>query len=255
MLLEFAARAEPDRADLAMAHIRAAEASGRRPAAMRTAWRTFGGCLLRGTPEGLAPLRPALFPRAYAGEVTAALGGSGIDPDLIYSLIRQESFFDPKVVSGVGAVGLMQLMPETATTIGRKIGIRASRADLFNPAVNIRLGVAYFRERLERAGSLPAALAGYNAGESRVAMWTQALAPLGDELFIELIPYTETRDYVRRITANAMMYDKLYPRTPPPPARPGHAVRPQRKGHAAHQGQPARAAHAGHAAHKGGHKR
>jgi|GEM_PF-1101676 len=252
MLLEFAARSEPDRADLAMAHIRAAEESGRRPSAMRTAWRTFGGCLLRGTPEGLAPLRSALFPRAYAGEVAAALAGSGIDPDLIYSLIRQESFFDPKVVSGAGAVGLMQLMPDTAAAVGRKIGIKASRADLFNPGVNVRLGVAYFRERLERAGSLPAALAGYNAGENRVAMWSQALAPLGEELFIELIPYTETRDYVRRITANAMMYDKLYPRTPPAPAARKSAAHAPRKAHAVRAG---RAGHPVHTAHKAGQKR
>lgn len=210
ILLEYAAKAQPERLELAMAHIEAAVESGRRGAVMRTAWRTFGGCLTRGRPEDLAPLRPALFPRAYAREVVAALAGSGIDPDTVYSLIRQESFFDPAVVSGAGAVGLMQLMPDTARAVGRRIGIRAERADLFDPAVNIRLGVAFFRERVERAGSLPAALAGYNAGENRAALWVRHLSGLGDELFIELIPYTETRDYVRRILANAMMYDKLY---------------------------------------------
>ncbi|MHC1790721.1 lytic transglycosylase domain-containing protein [Solidesulfovibrio sp.] len=210
MVLEFAARAAPGRADLAMAHIRAALESGRRTAAMRTAWRTFGSCLARGTPAELAPLREALYPRAYAGEVTAALAGSGIDPDIVYSLIRQESFFDPKAVSGAGAVGLMQLMPETAKAVGKKIGIRPGRDDLFNPVVNIRLGVAFFRERLAREGSLAAALASYNAGENRVAVWNAGFGSLGEELFIELIPYTETRDYVRRITANAMLYARLY---------------------------------------------
>ncbi|WP_232285971.1 lytic transglycosylase domain-containing protein [Solidesulfovibrio carbinoliphilus] len=212
MELEFAARAEPARADLAMAHIEAAAAMGRRGAVSQTAWRTFGGCLLRGTAEDLAPLRQALYPRAYAPQVEAALAGSDIRPDTVYSLIRQESFFDPLVVSGAGAVGLMQLMPETARTVGKKIGIRAERQDLFNPMVNIRLGVAFFRERLGRAGSLAAALAGYNAGENRAAIWVRHLAPLGEELFTELIPYTETRDYVRRITANAMMYGRLYGR-------------------------------------------
>jgi soluble lytic murein transglycosylase len=211
MALEFAAKAAPDRADLAMAHIRAAMEGGRRTAAMRTAWRTFGGCLLRGTPAELSPLREALYPRAYAGEVVAALAGSGIDPDVIYSLIRQESFFDPKAVSGAGAVGLMQLMPDTAKAVGKKIGIRPERADLFNPVVNIRLGVAFFRERLAREGSLVAALASYNAGENRVAVWNAGFGSLGEELFVELIPYTETRDYVRRITTNAMLYERLYP--------------------------------------------
>ncbi|MFP5259724.1 MAG: transglycosylase SLT domain-containing protein, partial [Acidobacteriota bacterium] len=211
MELEFAAKAAPGRADLALAHIRAAMEGGRRTAAMRTAWRTFGACLLRGTPAELGPLRDALYPRAYGGEVTTALAGSGIDPDIIYSLIRQESFFDPKAVSGVGAVGLMQLMPETAKAIGKKIGIRPQRSDLFSPVVNIRLGVAFFRERLAQEGSLAAALASYNAGQNRVAVWNAGFGSLGEELFIELIPYTETRDYVRRITTNAMVYARLYP--------------------------------------------
>jgi len=210
MLLEYESKTHPERADLAMAHIRAAVEAGRRTAALRTAWRTFGGCLLRGSAESLAPLRPALFPRAYEAQVRTALVGSGIKPDTIYSLIRQESFFEPSVVSGAGAVGLMQLMPETAKTVGRKLGIKVVREDLFNPAINIRLGVTFFRERVAREGSLAAALASYNAGENRVALWNTALAPLGEELFIELIPYTETRDYVRRITTNAMLYGRLY---------------------------------------------
>ena len=83
VLLEWAAAAEPDRADLAMAHIEAAVAAGRRGALMKTAWRTFGGCILRGRPEDLAPLRQALFPRAYAPQVRAALAGSGIHPETV----------------------------------------------------------------------------------------------------------------------------------------------------------------------------
>jgi soluble lytic murein transglycosylase len=210
--LDHAARAMPERADLAMAHIEAAEAMGRRGAVMRTAWRTFGGCLMRGTAADLLPLRAALYPRAHAGLVVNALSGSGIDPDIVYSLIRQESFFDPRAVSGAGAVGLMQLMPETAKAVGKKLGIKAERKELFDPAVNIRLGTAFFRERVAGAGSLAAALAGYNAGQTRAASWMRGFGGLGEELFTELIPYTETRDYVRRIDANAMMYAKLYGR-------------------------------------------
>jgi len=210
--LDFAARAMPERADLAMAHIAAAEAMGRRGAVMRTAWRTFGGCLMRGTAADLLPLRAALYPRAHAGLVVGALSGSGIDPDIVYSLIRQESFFDPRAVSGAGAVGLMQLMPDTAKAMGKKLGIKVDRKDLFDPAVNIRLGTAFFRERVAGAGSLAAALAGYNAGQTRAASWMRGFGGLGEELFTELIPYTETRDYVRRIDAGAMMYGRLYGR-------------------------------------------
>lgn len=212
MALDAAARAMPSRADVAMAHLRLAEAMGRRGAVMRTAWRTFGGCLLRGTAEDLLPLRQSLFPRAHAGQVTAALSGTGIDPDIVYSLIRQESFFDPNVVSGAGAVGLMQLMPDTARTMAKKLGLTFTRKELFDPAYNIRLGVAFFRERVAAAGSLAAALAGYNAGQNRAAVWMRGFGGLGQELFTELIPYTETRDYVRRIDANAMLYARLYGR-------------------------------------------
>lgn len=212
MQLAFAAREMPDRADVAMAHIRAAEALGRRREVLRTAWRTFGGCLLRGSAEALEPLRQALFPRAYADLVVAALGDAAVDADIVYALIRQESFFDPKVVSGAGAVGLMQLMPATARTMGRRLGIAATRQSLFDPAVNIRLGVAFFLDRVRSAGSLSAALAGYNAGPGRAALWMRGFGELGEELFTELIPYTETRDYVRRIQTNAMLYAKLYGR-------------------------------------------
>ncbi|WP_300162054.1 transglycosylase SLT domain-containing protein [Solidesulfovibrio sp.] len=212
MQLDFASRAMPDRADLAMAHIEAAEDMGRRGAVMRTAWRSFGGCLMRGTAADLLPLRQALYPRAHANQVVAALAGSGIDPDVVSSLIRQESFFDPRAVSGAGAVGLMQLMPDTARGMGKKLGLKVDREALFDPAVNIRLGVAFFRERVAGAGSLAAALAGYNAGQNRAAVWVRGFGNLGEELFTELIPYTETRDYVRRIDANAMMYARLYGR-------------------------------------------
>jgi len=210
MLLDFSARRAPDRIDLALAHMQAADATGRRAAVLRTAWRTFGGCLLRGTAAELAPLRETLYPRSHARQIQAALAGSGVAPDTVFSLIRQESFFDPRAVSGAGAIGLMQMLPDTARSVGRRLGLRVDRADLFDPDVNIRVGTAFFLERLARCGTLPAALAGYNAGENRAALWNRNLAPLGEELFIELIPYTETRDYVRRILANAMMYGRLY---------------------------------------------
>lgn len=210
LLLRFATRRARKRVDLAMAHIREAEAVGLRLLGVRTAWRTFGGCLLRGSPEALLPLRPYLYPRSHAAAVRAALAGSNVDPDILFALIRQESFFDPRAVSGAGAVGLMQLLPRTARAVGKRLGIRVKRADLFDPKRNIRLGTAFFLERLSRAGNLPSALAGYNAGASRVAVWSKNLGPLGQELFIELIPYTETRNYVRRILANAMMYKRLY---------------------------------------------
>ena len=129
------------------------------------------------------------------------------DPFLIVSLIRQESAFNHKARSPAGALGLMQLMPMTA----RKMERRTRKQQLFNPQVNVRIGVKYFNLLMERYDNAPElALAAYNAGPERVDDWVKRYPVEDRMLFVDLIPYRETREYVASIVRNYYFYLKLY---------------------------------------------
>ncbi len=136
-----------------------------------------------------------------------------LDPAVTLGLIRQESSFDVGAASPAGARGLMQLMPATAESVARRIGEQTSLVALTTDAAhNMRLGTAYLRAMLDQfGGSLPLAVAAYNAGPNRVSAW---LAASGDPRaggidmldWIELIPFTETRNYVQRVLENVVIY-------------------------------------------------
>jgi soluble lytic murein transglycosylase len=132
--------------------------------------------------------------------------GAKIDPFLVLSLMRQESAFNERALSTAGAVGLMQVMPAT----GRKYG-HVARRKLFDPQVNIRVGVQFFSKLLDRYdGDAEYSLAAYNAGPDRVDDWKKRY-PIDDRLlFLDLIPFRETREYVASITRNYYFYLKLY---------------------------------------------
>jgi soluble lytic murein transglycosylase len=136
-----------------------------------------------------------------------------VDPSVALGLIRQESSFDIGAISPSGARGLMQLMPFTAQAVAKQMGTPTSLVSLTaDPAHNMRLGTAYMREMLDRFdNSLPLAAAAYNAGPHRVDQW---LAENGDPRagpidmldWIELIPFSETRNYVQRVLENVVIY-------------------------------------------------
>lgn len=129
----------------------------------------------------------------------------GIDPQLVLRVMRQESGFSASVVSRAGAVGLLQLMPGTAQSLAHQLAWDDFHAGmLFRPLPNIRLGMWYLRTLLDRyQGALPHVLASYNAGEGAVDRWRRRRADHDWDEFIETIPFTETRNYVKRIL---MMY-------------------------------------------------
>jgi soluble lytic murein transglycosylase len=140
----------------------------------------------------------------------------GLDPLLVGALIMAESDWNPRAFSRVGARGLMQLMPDTGRRVAKQLGVEVSSDDqLFNPGLNLKLGVTYLGE-LSRGfqGQLPLVLASYNAGEEQVGKWWSKRAVDDMEEFIANIPFRETRRYVQRVYEYYAAYQRIY-RDPP----------------------------------------
>jgi soluble lytic murein transglycosylase len=151
-----------------------------------------------------------LYPAPYDREVRTAARLSGLDPELIYSVMRQESLYRPDAMSSAGARGLLQMLPETARRTARAFSRpRPSPDDLFKPAINVPLGAAHLRELIDRfRGQTVVALAGYNAGPRAASRWLppQSVEP---DVWIENIPYNETRTYVQRILWHNVVFGWL----------------------------------------------
>jgi len=152
------------------------------------------------------------YPTPYRELMASTSAPLALDPAWIYGLIRQESRFIEDVRSNVGAIGLMQLMPSTARFVARKIGFEDYRADRISDVkVNLRLGMEYLKLVFDdQDGQALLASAAYNAGPRRVRKWRAALArPLEGALFVETIPVAETREYVKRVLFNTVVYRGL----------------------------------------------
>lgn len=152
------------------------------------------------------------YPMPYRDLMAATSAPLALDPAWIYGLIRQESRFIEDVRSNVGAIGLMQLMPSTARFVARRIGFEDYRADrIADVKVNLRLGMEYLKLVFDdQDGQALLASAAYNAGPKRVRKWRAALArPLDGALFVETIPVAETREYVKRVLFNTVVYRSL----------------------------------------------
>jgi tetratricopeptide (TPR) repeat protein len=154
-----------------------------------------------------------LYPLAYQKEMEEVLREAPFPAALFYGLVREESYFDASIESQAGAVGLSQLMPATARDVARKMKIQTPR--LTDPLTNLRLGSRYFKDLYARFGNGVDALAGYNAGSNRISRWRRQFRGLPDALFVEAIPFTETREYIRKVLVSAVHYGYLYGDTPP----------------------------------------
>ena len=125
--------------------------------------------------------------------------------------MAQESTFQADVKSAANAWGLMQIIPSTGRRYAPKVGVRPfSTARLTDPEVNVRIGTAYFADLLGQFNDVAAALAAYNAGETRVVRWRAERPGIARDEFIDDIPYPETQNYVKRIIGTAEDYRVLY---------------------------------------------
>lgn len=135
------------------------------------------------------------YPVKYARQVRLAADANGLDEALVAAVARCESGFRPNAVSRRGAVGIMQLMPETAEWISEREGVKTY--DLTNPNDNIALGAAYLKYLFTRFSSMEWVLAAYNAGEGNVRKWQAEGIP---------VPFAETREYIKKVTSAYEVY-------------------------------------------------
>ena len=150
-----------------------------------------------------------IFPQAFLSAVEPVQTMNRLPKYLFYSLLREESYFAPEIISHAGAVGLAQMMPATASDVARQMNI--ALPDLTKPEANVTLGGFYLRKLLDYFDDQPVyALAAYNAGQTRVRRWKRQLPTQSLLLFAEAIPLVETRNYIRKIVLTNAYYSMLY---------------------------------------------
>ena len=157
------------------------------------------------------------YPRPFQKTIAENARKSDLPEELFFALVRTESAFQPDIVSRAGALGLTQLMPATAADMANRIKNRGGPdytgnggPDLRDPAVNVHIGSVYLRYLTDQMKSPLLALLAYNGGMNRVKRWRGGEPELPADLFLETIPYSETREYGRKVLAAALIYGYLY---------------------------------------------
>jgi soluble lytic murein transglycosylase len=154
--------------------------------------------------------------------VATASAALGLDPALVFGVMRRESSFRPDARSAAGAEGLLQLRPATAERLAAILGLPGG-ARLDDPRTNVTLGTHYLALLVARFGDPAAAAAAYNAGPAAAAAWATARAGMPLDAWVESIPYRETRQYVKIVMSEWAAYRALEGE-PPPPIDPGWKV-------------------------------
>jgi len=154
-----------------------------------------------------------LYPLPYEAVLRREAERNNFDPMFAAGLIRQESTFQADAVSHANAIGLMQILPKEGRRLAKAAKVRYTKASLFDPSVNIELGMLYISDLTRSTGAPEYAAAAYNAGEDRLAQWKAERNYDEIQEFVESIPFTETREYVQIVLRNATMYRQFYGET------------------------------------------
>ena len=165
------------------------------------------------TGHGLLPRRfwELFYPIGWRAELTSAAGRASLDPFFVAAVVREESSYDPRARSRVGARGLMQLMPETARPLARQHGFPFREGEVLDdPGVNLELGTVFMGRLVRDFGDPRLAVAAYNAGPRRVREWWAARRSDDMEVWVEQIPFNETRAFVKRVMLAWEEYRRLY---------------------------------------------
>lgn len=157
-------------------------------------------------------LMQTMYPRQYSQSVVTEAKENGLDPNLVYAVIRQESRFHADAKSSAGAIGLMQLTPATFEWLQKKETGSASLSDsaLYEPSVNVKYGCRFLGLLMKKYGVAHTALCAYNAGQSRVDGWLRDASLSKDGKNLISVPYTETGNYARKVEQNYQEYKALY---------------------------------------------
>lgn len=151
------------------------------------------------------------YPLDYAQAIRREAANNHLQPDLVAAVIKQESGFKPGARSSEGAVGLMQLMPKTAQWIHTQPGSPAAAPDrLGEPVVNIAYGTWYLHYLIDKYGDERVAIAAYNGGETNAAHWSKQASRAGRRLSVAEIPFPETREFVKQVSAKRAIYRRAY---------------------------------------------
>ena len=196
-----------------------AEGMGAYDIGIRLAIRHFGAMLRTGQLPSASPAWSGAFPMGYQHIIKSHVPRH-VDPFLVSGLIREESLYSARVVSPVGAMGLMQLMPATAKRVASHLNLTDSKYEadrLYQPHHNIQLGTHYLGQLLkEFQGNVIYSVAAYNAGPQAVHRWVAQHGQRPADEFVELIGYKETRGYVKRVVGSYRIYRTLFGKTCPP---------------------------------------